>query len=258
MNLKSLLKAMQNNNQGGLKATPLALLFIFFFTILILPKTGSTKVRRIGESLCRQNGYHCLEVAKGDSWKSLWPDAAQRDVVRRVNRMNIRLRPGMVLAVPQDLGTATLKELAPLPLRIEPPGTREIQVDLDQLAWGAYDPEGNLVKWGPAVGGKSWCPDVARPCLTRTGQYEIIRKGGAGCKSKKFPVPDGGAPMPYCMFYSGGYALHGSYNVPGYHASHGCVRLFPEDAKWLNREFAKPQPEGDLMVNIPIRLLPYQ
>ena len=39
------------------------------------------------------------------------------------------------------------------------------------------------------------------------------------------------------MFFHGGFALHGSYEVPGYHASHGCVRMFVNDAKWLNEEF---------------------
>lgn len=55
--------------------------------------------------------------------------------------------------------------------------------------------------------------------------------------------------MPYCMFYSDGYALHGSYNLPGYHASHGCVRILPEDAKWLRHEFI----ESETLVTV----LPY-
>ena len=33
------------------------------------------------------------------------------------------------------------------------------------------------------------------------------------------------------------YALHGSFTVPGHRDSHGCIRLFTEDAKWLNKEF---------------------
>lgn len=45
--------------------------------------------------------------------------------------------------------------------------------------------------------------------------------------------------MPYCMFFHGGYALHGSYKVPGYDDSHGCIRLFIDDARWLNEEFVK-------------------
>jgi len=33
------------------------------------------------------------------------------------------------------------------------------------------------------------------------------------------------------MFFHGGFALHGSPSVPGYNASHGCVRLFDDDAE---------------------------
>ena len=43
--------------------------------------------------------------------------------------------------------------------------------------------------------------------------------------------------MPYCMHFFRGYALHGSSTVPGYRASHGCIRMFIEDARWLNEEF---------------------
>ena len=39
------------------------------------------------------------------------------------------------------------------------------------------------------------------------------------------------------MFFYGGYALHASPVVPGYNDSHGCIRLFYEDAKWLNKQF---------------------
>ncbi|EHL30252.1 hypothetical protein LDG_7762 [Legionella drancourtii LLAP12] len=45
--------------------------------------------------------------------------------------------------------------------------------------------------------------------------------------------------MPYCMYFSKNYAIHGSYEVPNYNASHGCVRLIPSDARWLSRNFMK-------------------
>ncbi len=43
------------------------------------------------------------------------------------------------------------------------------------------------------------------------------------------------APMPYSIFFHGGFAIHGSYDIDhlGSPASHGCVRLHPDDAAEL-------------------------
>ena len=43
------------------------------------------------------------------------------------------------------------------------------------------------------------------------------------------------APMPYSIFFHGGYAIHGTTDVKhlGHVASHGCVRLHPDNAKML-------------------------
>src|SRR5690606_7128497 len=44
-----------------------------------------------------------------------------------------------------------------------------------------------------------------------------------------------GSPMPHSIFFKGGYAIHGSYEIQslGSPASHGCVRLHPENAATL-------------------------
>lgn len=44
-----------------------------------------------------------------------------------------------------------------------------------------------------------------------------------------------GAPMPNAIFYDRGYAIHGSYETGslGRPASHGCIRLHPDDAQKL-------------------------
>ena len=68
----------------------------------------------------------------------------------------------------------------------------------------------------------------------------MFAKGGANCKSSKFPLEHPGAPMPYCMKFHGGYALHGSYEVRPYNASHGCIRILPEDARWLSQNLVRP------------------
>jgi lipoprotein-anchoring transpeptidase ErfK/SrfK len=51
------------------------------------------------------------------------------------------------------------------------------------------------------------------------------------------------SPMPYSIFFHGGYAIHGSYEINrlGGPASHGCVRLHPENAATL---FALVSREG--------------
>jgi len=51
------------------------------------------------------------------------------------------------------------------------------------------------------------------------------------------------SPMPYSIFFNGGYAIHGSYEVSrlGTPASHGCIRLSPQHAALL---FALVQSEG--------------
>jgi lipoprotein-anchoring transpeptidase ErfK/SrfK len=43
------------------------------------------------------------------------------------------------------------------------------------------------------------------------------------------------APMPHAVFFSGGYAIHGTYDVKrlGRPASHGCIRLSPGNAARL-------------------------
>lgn len=103
----------------------------------------------------------------------------------------------------------------------------------------AINDRGKVVKTGRASGGKNYCADIHRRCRTPVGTFRIIRKGGAGCKSSRFPIGRGGAPMPYCMFFLKSYAIHGSYDVPKRNASHGCIRLEPSDAKWLSRNFMR-------------------
>ena len=43
------------------------------------------------------------------------------------------------------------------------------------------------------------------------------------------------SPMPYSIFYHGGYAIHGTNAIRrlGRPASHGCVRLHPRNARTL-------------------------
>ena len=205
--------------------------------LLLWTQPVAAASQRYGTKLCKEPGYTCVTVKRGQSWTSLFPNSYDREVVQRLNRMGTPIYSGMRIAVPVDLSHADLLSISPFPAKIASPGRKTIIVDPTKLAFGAYDTNGNLVHWGPVAMGRDYCPDLKRRCHSPTGTFHIYAKQGAGCKSKIFPIGKGGAPMPYCMFFDGGFALHGSNEVPGYNASHGCVRMLTEDAKWLNTQF---------------------
>lgn len=210
--------------------------------VLAIMQIDIAVASRYGERLCAASpDYYCLKVKRGDSWQKLFPSAEDKDIVKRVNRTNLDLSPGEIIAVPENLSQLTIYDVSPFPRYIDPPGGKVIFVSQKELAWGAYDASGELKWWGPISSGRDYCNDVSRACTTPAGSFRMIRKQGPDCISTVFPIrpngDNGGAEMPYCMHYYRGYALHGSFNVPGQRASHGCVRLFIEDARWLNEEF---------------------
>jgi len=54
-------------------------------------------------------------------------------------------------------------------------------------------------------------------------------------KRKHYSSKYHGSPMPYSIFFRGGYAIHGTYEAGalGRPASHGCIRLHPSNAAEL-------------------------
>ena len=202
------------------------------------------------EKLCQNPDYECLKIKRSVTWDKLFPDPTMRDLVKRINRVNIQPQRGMVIAIPKNLNHVQYMNFSPLPHNIGPQPNKVIVVDLSQLAYGAYDQSGQLVQWGAVSGGQDYCSDINSRCTTPIGTFNISHKKGGGCKSGKYPIEKPGAPMPYCMFFHNGFAIHGSYTVPGYHASHGCVRVTPEDAKWLNEEFIDLPGQGGTTVII--------
>ncbi len=113
---------------------------------------------------------------------------------------------------------------------------RTFVFDPNQLTWYAYQ-DGALIKSGRASGGSNYCRDLGRSCHTPSGVFSVYSKGGPDCRSSKFPLPNGGAPMGYCMYFHGGYAIHASNEVRPFNASHGCIRVTPAAAQWLSANF---------------------
>lgn len=81
---------------------------------------------------------------------------------------------------------------------------------------------------------------------TPKGRYEVVRMYER-YYSKKYD----NAPMPYAIFFNGGYAIHGTTDIKhlGKIASHGCVRLHPDNARVL---YDLVQQEGRDSVTIKI------
>ena len=222
---------------------PAIFLGIMLIYLLIFPVIAEAK-RYATKAYCNDPDYECIKVRSGQSWQSLFKDPIERDIVMRLNRVNGNPWGGQTIVVPKDMSSKDHLDYAPFPRAVNPIGKNAVIVFPSELAWAAYDKHGHLVHWGPMSGGKDWCSDTQEKCRTVNGMFEVYRKGGGGCKSRKFD----GAPMPYCMFFKGGFALHGSNSVPGYHASHGCVRMYTKDAKWLNRHFVTLPKEGGTIV----------
>ncbi len=192
-----------------------------------------------GSALCNNPTFECVKVSKSQSWEKLFPDEQQRDIVQRLNRSYNYLYAGKVIVIPRDLKDADLLDFSPFPKKIKSQHEKQVIVDQTKLAWGAYDADGTLVKWGPIASGRLKCSDSNKACLTQTGVFRVFSKESSKCKSNLFPIGRGGAKMPYCMYFHKGFAMHGSSDMPGYRASHGCVRMFTRDAKWLNESFVE-------------------
>jgi lipoprotein-anchoring transpeptidase ErfK/SrfK len=84
--------------------------------------------------------------------------------------------------------------------------------------------------------------------ITPTGEFQpyLMRKMHYSSRYNN-------APMPFSIFYSGNYAIHGTEHIKklGQPASKGCVRLHPDHAKRL---FYMVQNVG--MDNTYIRIVP--
>lgn len=119
-------------------------------------------------------------------------------------------------------------------------GEKVIIVDPRLYAWGAYDADGKFVRGGIANAGANYCPDEGGPCRTTTGTFRIYSLGAVDCKSKTYPLPQGGSLMPYCMFFHNGQSLHGTPDpmLVDANISHGCVHMRIPDAEWLRYNFA--------------------
>src|SRR3990167_10629266 len=82
-----------------------------------------------GPSLCKHPQFDCIKVKSGQSWKSLFPDEQDRDLVQRLNRTYNYLCAGKVIVIPKNLKELTILDIAPFPKQMD---VKEKQIIVDQ------------------------------------------------------------------------------------------------------------------------------
>jgi len=101
---------------------------------------------------------------------------------------------------------------------------RKLTIFLDSQIF-QYAEDGMLVRHGPISSGSPEYP-------TPSGVFKILSKDKNKRSSSYTNYFDQNTPMPYSLQFSGPYYVHEGY-LPGNAASHGCVRVGYEDAKFL-------------------------
>lgn len=157
-----------------------------------------------------------------DSFKNQYSEA-DRKIIYALNRIeSSRVRVGTNLVVPDTL-IADLLIYSPFPSKLELINDIPKTVLISQRIQGfALYEDGNLVKWGPISSGKKSTPT---PNGLNYGNYKA--------KEKISTVNDDWI-LPYYFNFMNfeGVGVH-QYLLPGYPASHACVRLYMEDAQYI-------------------------
>ena len=169
--------------------------------------------------------YHLDSISTSeavDSFQQKFSEDAKK-IIFALNRIDPeRLKPGMNLVIPDTI-TANFLDYAPFPETFEmlEKMPKSVLISRRVQAFGLYE-EGRLVRWGPVSSGKRSTPT---PAGLNYGNYKAKRK---------ISTVDDSWIMPYYFNFMNyhGVGVH-QYSMPGYPASHACVRLYKDDAYFI-------------------------
>ncbi|MDT0650282.1 L,D-transpeptidase [Autumnicola edwardsiae] len=157
-----------------------------------------------------------------DSFSSRYNES-QRKVVYALNRIEeYRVQPKIPIVIPDTI-SEDLNPYSPFPQQLEILDSIPKAVLIAQRIQGfALYESGKLVKWGPVSSGKQATPT---PNGLHYGNYKA---------SRKVSTVNEDWILPYYFNFMNfeGVGVH-QYNLPGFPASHACVRLYMDDAKFI-------------------------
>ena len=152
----------------------------------------------------------------------------EKKLVFALNRIDEhRIKPGLKLIIPDSL-VNDFNLYSPFPSNLSLLDSIQKTVVISQRiqAFALYE-KGSLLRWGPVSTGKQ---STGTPSGLYYGNYKAKRK---------ISTIDESWVMPYYFNFMNfeGIGTH-EYSLPGYPASHGCVRMYREDAQsiyeWAN------------------------
>lgn len=147
----------------------------------------------------------------------------QQQIIAACNRIDLsRIRIGSKLVIPDTL-FSDFKNYVPFPQQLTLPDSisKLILVNQRIQLFAAYE-NGKLVRTGPISSGRQ-----AKPTPNKLYYTNYKAK-------KKISTVDGSWVMPWYFNISnqGGIGMH-QYTLPGYPASHSCIRMYETNAQWI-------------------------
>lgn len=166
--------------------------------------------------------YHLDSISTSeevDSFQNRFSEDAKK-IIFALNRIDPdRIKAGSVMVIPDTI-TENFLDYSPFPQTFEmlEKIPKTVLISRRVQAFGLYE-EGRLIRWGPVSSGKRSTPT---PAGLNYGNYKAKRK---------ISTVDESWIMPYYFNFMNyhGVGVH-QYSMPGYPASHACVRLYREDA----------------------------
>lgn len=168
--------------------------------------------------------YHSLTLrtAHANDEISQSVGAENVDTVLRVNRINLQyLGTGSVLSIPDSF--ENYMDLSPFPFALSAAQTipKLMLVSQKIQAFGIYE-YGVLVTWGPVSTGKKSTPTPSELYFTNWKGRRVISSVSEDWIMEWY----------FNLDNAHGVSMH-QYALPGYPASHACVRMFESDAEWI-------------------------
>lgn len=187
-------------------------------------RTPSADPQPVKEEVLEQTGsYYKITLKTTAPLKEL-QDYVGKDnleTVLKLNRINAKfLKTDSIVIIPKDFDFMALSPFpSELPLATSIP--KLLMISQKVQAFGVYE-SGKLIRWGPVSSGKKSTPTPNRLYFANWKGKEVQSSFDDEWVLK----------WNFNLDNFEGIGMH-QYEMPGFPASHSCVRMFEDDAMWL-------------------------